>query len=113
MSKQQGLILSGNSKLGKALVAEALKANQERLQKRVVGNVQELMVQIERQRKQVENHQAAIKIMERRVVALRAGKFTMSDEGTITFTESELGKEVCHVSTCNQCGYPKTVIARF
>lgn len=113
MKQETGLIVSGNSKLGKALVAEAIKKNNEKLQSRVIATVQELMSQIERQRKQCETSQAAIKIMERRVVALKAGKFTVDELGSITFTESELSKECCYVTTCGQCGYPKTVIAKF
>ena len=106
------LIPSGNAKFGRALVSEAERANQEKLQKRVIGTVQELLSQIKRQGDQIKTHKSAIRIMERRVVALKAGKFTLDELGSITFTEPALGKECCYVTTCNQCGYPKTVIAK-
>jgi lipoate-protein ligase A len=112
MKQETGLVLAGNSKLGRALIIEANKANNEKMQKRVVATVQELMAQIERQKQQIKIHQSAVKIMERRVIAIKAGKFTVNELGTITFTEAELGKDQAFVTTCGQCGYSKTVIAK-
>ena len=112
MKKETGLIVAGNSKLGKALLAEALKLNNQDLQTQVVRTVRQLMSQIDRQKKQVENSKAAIKIMERRVVAIEAGKFTVDEHGSITFTEPALGKDQCFIVDCTQCGYPKTVVGK-
>ena len=112
MEKETGLVVFGNAKLGRALVGEAGKSSQAKLQERAVSTVRELLSQIEVQREQCKTSQAAIKIMELRVEAIKAGKFTVDNLGTITFTDKKLHKDLCYVTQCRQCGYPKTVIAK-
>ena len=100
--------LSGNAKRRKALAAEAEKLRREALQKVVASTLN----QIDLQKITVEELTSAIDIMEKRVEAIKAGDFTVDEQGSITFTNAELQKDQWFVTICHQCGYPKTVIAK-
>jgi hypothetical protein len=101
---ETGLVLEGSAKFGKALLEEAAKANQEKIQKRVVSTIGELLEQVAVQRQ-------ALKMWERMIEALQTGAFSLSKDGKITYTDAELNRDARWISRCSQCGYDKLVIA--
>jgi len=101
---ETGLVLQGNAKLGGMLLEEAAKINKEKIQKRVIGVIAQLLEQVEVQKQ-------STKVLERTVKALKSGAFTLDKDGRITYNDPELNKHTRAIVPCVQCGYDKIVMS--
>lgn len=101
---ETGLVLHGTAKLGSMLVDEAAKINQEKIQKRVIGVIAQILEQVEVQKQ-------AMKVLNDQIKALRSGAFTLNKEGLITYNDPELNKHTRAIVPCGQCGYEKIVFS--
>ena len=81
-----------NKDFGKKLVEAAEEAEQERLQKLVVGKVQEMLKSIREWNDRKQSIQDGITIMEARIEALKSNKFTLSSKGEIKYLDEKLNK---------------------
>jgi hypothetical protein len=99
---ETGIVLTGNAKLGSALLEEAAKLNQEKVQKRVVSTLSQLLEQIEVQR-------TALAVLEKQAECLNKGEFILDRDGVITYTDPELNKLTVALMPCTQCGYTRMV----
>ena len=102
---ETGIVKTGSARFGKALVERAAEVNKECLEKSVIGHVQTILMQLQKQRDYALNVQTNIKLLEAKVKALEAGEFTLSNYGVITFTDSELQNGVIEMAECTNCGY--------
>jgi hypothetical protein len=103
-----GLVTTGKAfarELGSSLVEAAQAENRKVLQGQVLGKVQELLMQLQKQRRYLDSTQANIALLEQKVKAVEAGEFTVSSYGVIAYTDKALDKAVTSMVECVNCGH--------
>ena len=100
---ETGIILQGDAKLGNMLLEEAANLNRDKVQKRVVGVIAQLLEQVEIQKQ-------STKVLEDTVNALKTGAFTLNKDGVITYNDPVLNNHTRSIVPCAQCGYNKIVL---
>lgn len=101
--EETGLELAG---MGDALLDLAREANRVGQQSAVIGRIQELLVNIEKQKRYRQNADENIALLERKVAAVRAGAIKVSTYGNVlTFTDEALDKALVRMDECVNCGY--------
>lgn len=108
---ETGLTLGVTPEFGTALIAEAAKANQEKLKLKVIGKVGSLLEEIEEQKKEIAIQQAELTRLEKMASALQSGQFTITSAGEIEYSDPTVSDISSWRYRCSKCGNESFVLS--
>ena len=103
---ETGLELRRNQ-FRKALIHAAAEENREIFKKQLLGHVQEILMQIQKQRDYILNAENNVKILKAKIRAIENNEITVDNYGAITFKDVEVQRGVVFMKECKNCGYPQ------